>query len=82
MNNLLQKCVDELKAEKPDLSYIRGIIETLIEANLPMKSLVSTTIKFPDAGVVIPPQPIDEVSVLEASTKAMIDRIPPPIETI
>lgn len=29
-NTILQKCVDELKAENPDLSYIRGMIETLI----------------------------------------------------
>lgn len=29
-NTILQKCVDELKTEKPDLSYIRGMIETLI----------------------------------------------------
>lgn len=29
-NTILQKCVDELKTEKPDLSYVRGMIETLI----------------------------------------------------
>lgn len=27
---LLQKCVDELKKDKPDLSYLRGVLETLI----------------------------------------------------
>lgn len=34
MNNrkLLQKIIDELKKDKPDLSYIRGILETMIES--------------------------------------------------
>lgn len=28
---VLQKCLDELKKEKPDMSYIRGMLETLVE---------------------------------------------------
>lgn len=28
---ILQKCVDELNEEKPDISYLRGTLETLIE---------------------------------------------------
>lgn len=29
--NLLQKCVDELNKETPDISYLKGVLETLIE---------------------------------------------------
>lgn len=28
---ILQKCLEELKKETPDLSYLRGTLETLIE---------------------------------------------------
>jgi len=28
---ILQKCVDALGAQSPDLSYVRGMLETLIE---------------------------------------------------
>lgn len=28
---ILQKCLEELKKDKPDLSYLRGTLETLIE---------------------------------------------------
>lgn len=29
--NLINKIITELKAEKPDLSYVRGILETVLE---------------------------------------------------
>ena len=29
---ILQKCISELQKETPDLSYIRGILETLVES--------------------------------------------------
>ena len=32
---ILQKCVEELTKETPDLSYIRGMLETLIALNVP-----------------------------------------------
>ena len=31
--NLLRKCVDELSKEKPDISYLKGVLETLIEVS-------------------------------------------------
>jgi hypothetical protein len=33
MNTLLQKCVDELSKDQPDLSFIKGILTTVIEMN-------------------------------------------------
>lgn len=29
---ILNKCIEELKKETPDLSYIRGILETLVDS--------------------------------------------------
>ncbi len=29
--NILNKCIEELKKEAPDLSYLRGMLETLME---------------------------------------------------
>lgn len=29
--NVLKKCVDELNSEQPNISYIKGMLETLIE---------------------------------------------------
>lgn len=29
--SVLKKCIEELGKEKPDLSYIRGMLETLVE---------------------------------------------------
>lgn len=28
---ILQKCIDALTVEKPDISYIKGMLETLVE---------------------------------------------------
>lgn len=35
MNNtkILEKCVEALSKDKPDISYIKGMLETLIELN-------------------------------------------------
>lgn len=33
---IISKCLDELKKDSPDLSYIRGMLETLIEVDSPM----------------------------------------------
>ena len=30
---LLKKCIDKLNEESPDLSYVKGILETLLELN-------------------------------------------------
>ncbi len=31
--NILQKCVEELKKETPNISYVLGMLETVIEMN-------------------------------------------------
>lgn len=32
--SILVKCIDELKNDKPNLDYIRGILETFVELNV------------------------------------------------
>lgn len=44
---ILQKVVDELKKDSPDLPYIRGILETLIDMD-------SDTVTHTMAGTVFP----------------------------
>ncbi len=31
--NLLKKCIDSLNSERPDLSYVKGILEALMESS-------------------------------------------------
>jgi hypothetical protein len=46
--NLLQKCIVELQKDKPDLSYMRGILETLIVmAGVPTSSVSSIVLPPP-----------------------------------
>lgn len=33
-SKILQKCVDALKQDNPDLSYVRGMLETLIDIDV------------------------------------------------
>lgn len=70
-NTILQKCVDELKTEKPDLSYIRGMIETLIAVAEKPPVFVPKT----PEGVI--PKSIPVTKTVEPSTSPF-DNIPPP----
>jgi len=67
---ILQKCVDALNAEEVDVSYIRGILETLIE------SIPETTIT-PIAHTSIVPtsssEITDEAKALEYMAKAKLE---------
>ena len=51
---ILQKCIDALNSEKPDLSYIKGMLETLIDLD-PQHEITKTipqqvaTFAIPDA---------------------------------
>lgn len=42
---IISKCLDELKNESPDLSYIRGMLETLLETEF---SSVQNQISIPN----------------------------------
>ena len=72
---VLQKIIDNLNSEKPDLSYIRGILETLIEG-------LPDDIKFEYKGpaIVVPPGKIvlpgdDEGAQLDMVAKAKLAKV-------
>jgi hypothetical protein len=50
MNNttILQRCVDELKKETPNLSYVQGMLETVIEMSA-MQTPVYPPVQVPYA---------------------------------
>lgn len=74
---ILSKCIEELKNEKPDLSYVRGMLETLVEM---------TIVKVPEmvvgsgsggGAIYMPPvvPPMDEASILDAKAKVALATI-------
>ena len=40
--NVLQKCVDELKKEQPNIQYVLGMLETVIELSVARPMLPTT----------------------------------------
>ena len=82
--NILSKCIEELKKEKPDLSYLRGMLETLVTVQDAMKvpeflthpslhktaMTVANEMKTP---VRVNGEANDEASVLDAKARAAID---------
>ena len=74
-NKILQKCLDALNADKPDISYIKGMIETLLALSEGDKVQVKDPV--PLAGgpkVVAPPEAIDMAARASIETiKAMAE---------
>ncbi len=84
MTNGLQKILTELKAEKPRIDYVIGILETLIEMENPLgidnKKVEYGTIVVPThlekaANEIVGNEPKDEGAILDAQTKARIDAV-------
>lgn len=79
---IIQKALDELKSEKPDLSYVRGMLETLVE----MQELPQIVDRDKQAVVLLnsgtsatytAPVPMDEGGMLDAKAKAALSTMPP-----
>jgi len=68
--NILKKCIDELKKEKPEIQYVLGMLETLYEMQ-PQTASVSIT-PTPKKE---PNNNIDEAAMLDAKAKAALDII-------
>lgn len=77
--SILSKAIEELKKDKPDLSYLRGMLETLMEMQTPaqiatekLKEVISNT------SVLMPFTPstsLNEASVLDARARQAIETI-------
>lgn len=80
-SKILQKCLDELNKEESDISYIKGMIETLIDINWPLVSAPATVL--PPTGFapgsstpiqsLIDPDPI--VAMADAAARASLETI-------
>ncbi len=88
MTNGLQKILTELKAEKPRIDYMLGIVETLLDIQgEEVIDIYDRPIKVQDSSEYlkhkhldpdfkpIPEEPKDEGAILDAQTKARIDSI-------
>ncbi len=67
---ILQKCITELQKDAPDLSYLRGMLETLMEMQESKPSL-------PPRIPILPIDhtnntPIDEAATLDAEAQAKL----------
>ena len=79
ITTILQKCLDELSKESPDLSYIRGMIEVLLATQeKPVQSIIMTKQdgtykKFEPPKV--SDAPVDEASILDAKARAALETV-------
>lgn len=73
---ILQKCLDELNKEKPDISYVKGMLETL--ADLSGGSAGASLASYYRPAVVSnlsTPADMDEGGILDATARASIETI-------
>lgn len=78
IQSILQKCLDNLNATTPDLSYIRGMLEVVIAMqDKPMESSskaeqASYTRPVTGSNPVVP---TDDASILDAQARASLETI-------
>lgn len=89
---ILQKVLEELNREKPDISYIRGMVEVLASSEEGTGSSASRTVSemqlTPSGGGYIAPTgsgSLDKTAILDAKAKAAVSIIQslkdnPPVE--
>ena len=79
ITTILQKCLDELSKESPDLSYIRGMIEVLLATQekpvLTLEKFKSATDKIFGSDAVQVEKPMDEGSILDAKARAALETV-------
>jgi hypothetical protein len=71
---LLQKVIDELVKDKPDLSYIRGIVETMIES-LPEEKHWTDKVLDLEKGELVTKDPKEEAQILDAQARLAIEKM-------
>lgn len=78
MNEILKKATEELAKEKPDIAYVRGMLETLLAMNTPTYLSVEE-VQTSDrvmAEVLKASEPMDEASILDSMAKNALPTIP------
>ncbi len=80
IQTILQKVLDNLNLEKPDLSYIKGMVEVLLAMNenkTPPPPIVSVKIPASRGAtpVAVGEAPIDEGAMLDSMAAAQINNV-------
>ncbi len=80
MKRTLQKVLDELKKDKPDISYVRGMLEVLVE-----DETIVTAPSFPSSASITSPSAVmpvlatvkldGDAGVLDSMAHASIERV-------
>lgn len=82
-SNIIKKCIDKLKEDKPDIQYVLGMLETLYEMQPAMPTAgamvggSSVVKKEPDLRKIFPTEARTEGNVLDAEAAARLKNIPP-----
>lgn len=79
MQKIIKKVLDELSNEKPDLSYMRGLLEGIVVEEIPtyLYSNGSITHSNPLPSIVSPITPMDEGAMLDSIAKNALTKLPP-----
>lgn len=81
INNIIKKCITELKTEKPKIDYVLGMLETLEEMQpAPMPIVPATSVPVFGVNPLTPPPGTvrantDEKAILDARAKAAIQEV-------
>ena len=88
MNEILKKACEELAKEKPDIAYVRGMLETLLsltEHDRKQVSIPAGTALVNVAGSITKMKPgdilpvgDDEAKMMDASIAGLVGKLPPP----
>lgn len=83
MNEIIRKVVDQLSKETPDISYIRGMLETVLSMsdvpNTYHQPSAITPLFVGNSGFQKETQVMDEASVLDHLAAAALPNLPKPI---
>jgi hypothetical protein len=81
---ILKKCLEEITKETPDVSYIRGMLETLIQLNVDKENqeFIKKEVNFPNgtSGTIKPLPPLSTGTEFMDAYLGGVDKLYPPIK--
>lgn len=72
---IIKKAVEELGKENPDLSYLRGMLESLVEDEMRVPTFILPAVSPTFIAPADPNVPQDEASILDAKARAAMASI-------
>ncbi len=70
IQRIIKKAVEELEKDQPDLSYLRGMLESLVDDSPVVTSTAPVTLQATQQN-----DTVDEVAILDAKAKAALKTI-------